>query len=211
MRIMYLKGRTSINTDEKILALRKKFLTRLRDSFGIAVDPDAYDDVPLDGVVDLGGGNHIMAYVLNEDANQRVMTKRGHDGSKVVAMPRASRLHEGGFRFVVGRAGIATSDPTPLPFGSTFLEGVYILEDSAAEDLEIEFAPALPILLNPWAASVIYQNLYHPVLGRGHVYAFSNSLENRAGDGIVLSNRGVLVFGNIDECLNDGTVCFDEE
>ena len=48
------------------------------------------------------------------------------------------------------------------------------------------------------------------MLGNGHVYSFVNALEVRQGEGIVLGNRGVLVFGNIDECENEGTVCFDD-
>lgn len=118
----YLKRRTSINTDEKIFALRKSFLVRLRDTFGIGLDPDSFDEIPLDGVIDLGGGNKIMAYVVNEAADQRVVTKRGHSGPKVAMMPIGSRLHEGGFRFVVGRAGIVTNEGR-IPFGSVWQEG----------------------------------------------------------------------------------------
>lgn len=59
--IDYLKLRTSYYTDENIFKLRHQFLERLRDDFGISLNPSEFDDVPLDGVVDLGGGNHIMA------------------------------------------------------------------------------------------------------------------------------------------------------
>jgi hypothetical protein len=105
-----------------------------------------------------------MAYVVNEDANQRIMTKRGHDGGKVIAMPRASRLHEGGFRFAVGRAGILTTDGR-IPFGSTFFQGIYLLEESTKSDFEISFHGADPTLLNAWSTAVKYEYLYHEVLG----------------------------------------------
>lgn len=192
--IDYLKRRTSLDTDEKIFALRKKFLVRLQEDFGIDFNPDDFDDVPLDGVVDLGGGNRIMAYVVNEASNQRVMTKRGPED--VALMPTGSRLHEGGFRFVVGRAGIVT-DTDRIPFGSVWTEGIYILEDSSAEDLEIEFYSNGPAILNGWATSVVFQNLSHPVMGDGKLYAIYPLPETQA-DGLLLAARGVLVFGNLE-------------
>jgi hypothetical protein len=194
--LYFLKLRTSYNTDERIFNLRKKFLTRLRDKFGIPLNPDGFDDVPLDGVIDLGGTNHIMAYVVNEQANQRVLTKRNTE--EAIIMPNGSRLHEGGFRFVVGRAGIMT-EKGRIPFGSIFQEGVYYLEDSTVPEKgwEINFHSEGPAILNGWASAVVYHALSHPVLGDGRMYAFFPfpfSKEN----GITLSGRGVMVFGNID-------------
>lgn len=193
----YFKLRTSLKTDADIKGLRAKFLRRLSHSFGIDINPNKYDEIPLDGVIDLGGGNKILPYVVNEDANQRVMTKRGHDGNKVVPMPAASRLHEGGFRLVVGRAGIATNDGR-YPFGSTFTEGIYILEDSVGGDLEIDFYCDGPVQLNGWATAVAYNHLYNEKLGEGRLYA-TIPLPFVEDDGILISIRGVLVFGNLDE------------
>lgn len=192
----YLKRRTSINTDEKIFGLRKSFLVRLRDTFGINLNPDSYDEIPLDGVIDLGGGNKIMAYVVNEAADQRVVTKRGHSGPKVDMMPIGSRLHEGGFRFVVGRAGIVTSEGR-IPFGSVWQEGVYLMEDSSAVDFEISFYSLGPAILNGWATTVVFQYLYNPTLGEGRFYAIYPFPETQP-DGIRLLNRGALVFGNLE-------------
>lgn len=194
--ILFLQRRTSYKTEDKIRALRKRFVTRLRDTFGIELTPSDYDGIPLDGVIDLGGGNKIMAYVVNEDANQRVVTKRGFNGTKTATMPRGSRLHEGGFRYVVGRAGIVTADGR-IPFGSIFQEGLYILEDSSARELEIEFYSNGPSMLNGWSTTVAYQNLFHPVLGDGKMYALY-PFPVRRPDGIELLNRGALVFGNLE-------------
>jgi hypothetical protein len=195
--IDYLKRRTSYNTDEKIFGLRKRFLARLKNSFKVKLEPDDYDDIPLDGVIDLGGGNRIMAYVVNEDSNQRVITKRGPiDVQEPSWMPSGSRLHEGGFRFVVGRAGIKT-EIDRIPFGSVWTEGVYLLEDSTDEDLEIEFYSNGPAILNGWATTVVFQNLYNEKLGDGKFYAIYPLAETRP-DGIKLLARGVLVFGNLE-------------
>lgn len=193
--IQYFKRRTSLSSDIAIKKLRTRFLKRLHDSFGIDVNHNQYNDIPLDGVIDLGGGNKILPYVVNEDANQRVMTKRNLD--KAIAMPPASRLHEGGFRLVVGRAGIDTNDGR-YPFGSTFTEGIYILEDSADEDLEIEFYCDGPVQLNGWATAVAYNHLYNKNLGKGRLYA-TIPLPFVEDDGILISIRGALVFGNLDE------------
>ena len=176
--------------------LRTKFLTCLRDTFGIKILPSDYDNIPLDGVIDLGGGNHILPYIVNDDANQRVMTKRGHDGNKVVAMPPGSCLHEGGFRLVVGCAGINTNDGR-YPFGSMFTEGVYIIEDSAAADIEIEFWCDGPIQLNAWATGVVYNHLYNEQLGEGKLIAAVPLPMVEGSAGTPLNVRGSLVFGNL--------------
>ncbi|KAL3916668.1 MAG: hypothetical protein SGILL_005072 [Bacillariaceae sp.] len=195
--IEYLMKRTSYNTDDKIHALRKKFLSRLKNDFQINLEPDDYDDIPLDGVIDLGGGNKIMAYVVNEVVNQRIMTKRGPLGVQEPAlMPSGSRLHEGGFRFVVGRAGIQTEFDR-IPFGSVWTEGVYLLEDSLDEDLEIDFYSNGPAILNGWATTIVWQNLYNEKLGDGKLYGIFPLPETREG-GLLLLVRGVLVFGNLE-------------
>lgn len=148
-------------------------------------------------MVDLGGGNKIMAYVVNEDSNQRIISKRGPPGVQDPAlMPSGSRLHEGGFRFVVGRAGIVTLEGR-IPFGSVWTEGVYILEDSTSQDLEISFYSNGPAILNGWATTEAYQNLFHPQLGDGKMYAIYPLPETRS-DGVILLVRGVLVFGNLE-------------
>ena len=220
----YLNYRTSVNTDQAILDLRKRFLTRLADTFGIDLNPDDYDDIPLDGVVDLGGGNLIMAYVVNEDANLRIMTKRNPEG-KSTSMPPGSRMHEGGFRFVVGRSGIVTAKGR-IPFGSIFQEGVYVIEDPVKEfntdgcgggvtdvsglfnsplatsdsgtscfTWEINFHSIGPSTLNGWTSFVVYQALESQELGDGELYATYAAPENRPS-GLVIGARGVLVFGN---------------
>ena len=43
-------------------------------------------------------------------------------------------IHEGGFRFVVGRAGGIMTEKGRIPFRSIFQEGVYYLEDSTVPE-----------------------------------------------------------------------------
>lgn len=179
---------------KKIKALRTQFLKRLKDTFGIDIKHNDYDNIPLAGEIDLGGRGKIVSYVVNENANQRTMTKRG--SSITSSMPPASRLHEVGFRLVVGRAGISTNDGT-LPFGSMILEGLYILEDSIAGDLEIEFHSIGPIQLNGWSTAVVYNHLFNDALGEGRFSAMV-PLASVSKDGIRVKVRGVLVFGNLD-------------
>lgn len=192
--ISTFKTRTTKTTDKKIKALRTQFLKRLKDTFGIDIKHNDYDNIPLAGEIDLGGRGKIVSYVVNENANQRTMTKRG--SSITSSMPPASRLHEVGFRLVVGRAGISTNDGT-LPFGSMILEGLYILEDSIAGDLEIEFHSIGPIQLNGWSTAVVYNHLFNDALGEGRFSAMV-PLASVSKDGIRVKVRGVLVFGNLD-------------
>jgi hypothetical protein len=103
-----------------VLLWRTSFLEHLVHTFDINVDKSTL----------------VAVIVVNEQANQRALTKRGHDGLKVTPMARASRLNECGFRFIVGRAGIMRSDGR-ISFGTTHVQGLYLFEDSSEQDLEI--------------------------------------------------------------------------
>ena len=193
--LQYLKTRTSLTTDDDILALRSSFLNRLVDYFEIDFDPSDYDDIPLDGEIDFGGAGKITAYVVNEDANQRVMTSNGPNGA--VAMPPASRLHEGGFRYVVGRAGMNTKWGR-LPFGSMILEGRYVMEDAENRDREMQFHSLGAIQMNGWATSVVYNYVYDKDYGEGRLSAMV-PLPIVEKDGIAVKVRGSMVFGNLGD------------
>jgi hypothetical protein len=101
-------------------------------------------------------------------------------------------IHEGGFRFVVGRAGIMTERPYSIWI---YLSGRSILPwrlDSPWKRLRNKYPQR-----RTWTSAVVYHAFSHPVLGDGRMYAFFPfpfSIE----DGITLSGRGVMVFGNID-------------
>eukprot|EP00755_Sulcionema_specki_P025104 Sspe_Gene.15544::Locus_5410_Transcript_1_1_Confidence_1.000_Length_3642::g.15544::m.15544 len=165
----FLKRKTSINTNTLILQLRTQFLERLKTEFGIAQIRCAtcYDDVPLDGVVDLGGGNHIVAYEVNEAANFRLTSKYLKGSGDWTPMPQGSRIHEGGFRLLTGRAGINTT-AGHLPYGSLLHEGVYLLEDDGAE-WEFTFHSDIPTLSNTWAMSIASFKVHSPVFGEGRM------------------------------------------
>jgi hypothetical protein len=197
--IEYFKFRTSLQTEEKILALRKQFLERLRDEFGIVlINPDAYDEIPLDGVIDLGGGTHITGYVVNEDANQRVLTRQSEPNGHTTVFPSASFLHEGGFRLVVGRAGLNTVDGRS-PFGTTIQEGIYVMENgdsTMTTNVEMPFHSLALVDLNSWSTSVIYNYVQHPEYGEGRVLT-AQPMPLVGSDGIHLKISGSLVFGNV--------------
>jgi len=198
--ILFFKRRTSLNTDVKILELRRNFLERLKNQFLISVigDVSQYDHIPLDGVIDLGGGNRILGYAVNEDANQRVLTRQGLPGSMTRAMPPGSRLHEGGFRLVVGRSGLTTIDGRAA-FGATIMQGIYILENgnSDGSDAEISFHSIGLVELNAWSTSLVYQNLHHDHYGNGRLIS-AQPMPLVDAEGTHLKISGVLVFGNVD-------------
>lgn len=196
--VLFMKRRTSLKTDEDIHQLRKDFLTRLKDEFFISaiVDADQYDDIPLDGEIDLGGGNRIVGYVVNEDANQRVLTKETE--VEGIAMPGGSRLHEGGFRLVVGRSGIDTIDGRAA-FGTTITQGIYVIENgspSGDSDAEIEFYSLGLVELNSWSTSIVYQRLYSETYGEGRLLS-AQPMPKVDPYGIHLKVSGALVFGNV--------------
>lgn len=189
---------TSLQTDQDILALRKSFMARLRSRYGIDVDPDGFDDIPLDGEIDLGGGNQILAYVVNEAVKMRVLSKMSDNGS-VDVMPPGARLHEGGFVLRVGRAGIDTFAGR-VPFGTLYKNGVYILEDPLElQEEEIFFQDDLPIFLDGWSTSVVYQTVESPKYGKGVLLA-ANPLvmDDNDNAGLRIRYRGSMLFGNTD-------------
>lgn len=195
----FFKRRTSLTEDEDILGIRKSFLSRLRDEFFISAvgNIDDYDEIPLDGVIDLGGGNKIVGYAVNEYGNQRVLMKQGLPGDPAVVMPEGSRLHEGGFRLVVGRSGIDSIDGR-LPFGTTIMQGIYILENGNPDgsDSQINFHSLGVVDLNSWSTSVVFQYLHHDVYGEGRLLA-AQPMPKVDERGIHLKVCGVLIFGNV--------------
>lgn len=195
--IEFFERRTSLRRESDMFGLRRQFLNRLVGTFGIDLDPSAYDDVPLDGIIDLGGGNTIMGYVVNEKANQRVLTRQGAPGDPTTSLPPASRLHEGGFRLVVGRSGLDTIDGRS-PFGTTILEGIYVLENgnSMGEAVEIPFHSLGVIDHNAFSTSNIYHHLSHPEYGEGRLIA-SQPMPKVESNGLHLLIGGVMVFGNV--------------
>ena len=64
--------------------LRQSFLTMLKEDFGVKLvgDPQSYFDMPLTNQIDLGQGNTVMPYVVNNLANLRIMTKFNYNTSE---------------------------------------------------------------------------------------------------------------------------------
>ena len=112
-------------------------------------------------------------------------------------MPGGSRLHEGGFRLVVGRSGINTIDGRS-PFGTTIMQGIYVLENGnpGGGDAEINFHSIGLVDLNSWSTSVVYQYLYHDIFGEGRLLA-AQPMPKLDDAGIHLKISGSLIFGNV--------------
>eukprot|EP01129_Flabellula_baltica_P008773 TRINITY_DN3512_c1_g7_i1.p1 TRINITY_DN3512_c1_g7~~TRINITY_DN3512_c1_g7_i1.p1 ORF type:complete len:1179 (-),score=292.00 TRINITY_DN3512_c1_g7_i1:130-3666(-) len=166
--IKYLKGSTSYNTDEKIFELRKQFLYRILNEYGIPVNPEGFDNIPLDGVVDLGGGNRIQAYEVNDEANFRILSRADLASQSAGVMPKGSRVREAGFRLVFGRAGMNTKWGH-LPQGTILTEGVYILENIESDDskTEVQFHSHHPLISDWWSSGVITNHVFSERFGNG--------------------------------------------
>ena len=70
-----------------------------------SINPDAFWFDELGNTLDLGGGNKVEPYIVTEAAQHKLV------GMKELTEPSFIpnvRIHEGGFRFVAGRAGIQT-------------------------------------------------------------------------------------------------------
>jgi hypothetical protein len=78
--IQYLRKWTSLKSDFGIRLLRQAFLEMLKDDFGIVeiIDPKEYFEMPLHAQIDLGGGNTILPYVVNEMANFRIRIRANY-------------------------------------------------------------------------------------------------------------------------------------
>ena len=88
--IQYLQRLTSFKSDHDIKMLRQSFLSLLLNDFGIQAvgDPANYFDMPVVNQIDLGGGNTVVPYVVNELANMRILAradfKSGDNASKTM-------------------------------------------------------------------------------------------------------------------------------
>lgn len=192
----YFKEQTSYNSDEKIAVLRKRFLTRLRDDFGVTgINPDGFDDIPVDAKVDLGGGTSVQAYEVSDNANLRILSKIDSVADTAETLPKGSRVREVGFRIVFGRAGRGTKYGH-LPQGTMLSEGVYIMENTEFEGsrLEVSFFSNFPVVSDWWSSGVISNTVECPEYGTGAaLLAVTAPMMSSAG-GKHVNIRGTIKF-----------------
>jgi hypothetical protein len=198
--IQYLKQWTSLKDDFGIRNLRTSFIKMLRNDFGIDIpDPDEFLELPLHAQIDLGGGNTVLPYVVNELANFRVLTRA--DYNDLLQNPPEqrvnSRLHEGGFRLLIGRAGMKTKLGF-FPFKSMITKGIYVIENEPVQGTnhEMEFQSFVPFHSDTWSSGHIINDVYSPIYGIGRIQlAITMPLPATGGKkGMTLNNRGSLVF-----------------
>jgi hypothetical protein len=198
--IEYLKRWTSVKRNGEIQQLRHDFLTMLVDTYGIAAaDPGLFWDEPLENQIDLGGGSHVVPYVVNHASNQRMMTKKS-GGRMTQWGDLDGRLHEGGFRLLVGRAGLTSPTFGYLPFGTLIVKGVYVLEhdpDLMGETREIGFESSLPVVSGAWSTSVVENKLTSEEFGEGVAYEVV-PMSSHTHAGLALNIRGAFVFKNAE-------------
>ena len=172
-------------------------VVRLRDKFGIEVitNPNDFNDIPLDGEIDLHGGNRSVAYQVNEAVKLRVLSKS--DASMTTTLTiGAGRLHECGFLLRVGRAGIWSSTlGSRLPCGTLIQEGVYVLEEKRnGKTEEFTFDSQLPTFLDARATSTVHQKVFHPKYGTGQLLVANPMLADDDSKGLPVGYRGSIVF-----------------
>jgi hypothetical protein len=197
--IQYLKQWTSLKDDFAIRNLRTSFIKVLRNDFGIDIpDPDEFFEMPLHAQIDLGGGNTILPYVVNELANLRVLTRADYNDLKHRPEQRVnSRLHEGGFRLLMGRAGMKTKLGF-FPFQSMITKGIYIIQNEPVQGTnhEMEFQSFVPFHSDTWSSGHIVNDVYSAIYGIGRMHlSIPMPLPATGGKrGMTLNNRGALVF-----------------
>jgi hypothetical protein len=197
--IQYLKQWTSLKADFAIRNLRTSFIKMLRSDFGIDIpDPDDFLEMPLHTQIDLGGGNTILPYVVNELANLRVLTRADYNDLQYPPEQRVnSRLHEGGFRLLIGRSGLKTKLGF-FPFQSMITKGIYVIENEPVQGTnhEMEFQSFVPFHSDTWSSGHIINDVYSPSYGIGRMQlAITMPLPATGGKkGMTLNNRGSLVF-----------------
>jgi len=137
-----------------------QFFKQVMEINSINADVFWFDD--LGNTLDLGGGNKVEPYIVTEAAQHKLV------GMKELMEPSFIpnvRIHEGGFRFVAGRAGIQTFTGF-IPFGSIILFGYYVFEFPTGR-VEISYADEYPQIPNSNNHFVIQQHVTHKDHGVG--------------------------------------------
>jgi hypothetical protein len=75
-----------------------------------------------------------------------------------------SRIQEGGFRLVMGRAGMNTNRGY-FPFGTMITKGIYVIENEPTPGVnhELEYQSFVPLHSNHWATGYIVNDVYRYV------------------------------------------------
>merc|ERR1719471_403071 len=137
-----------------------QFFRQVHDISAIDADSFWYDD--LGNTLDLGGGNRVQPYIVTEAAQHRLIGMKQASNATFI---ENVRIHEGGFRFVTGRAGMQTLSGF-LPFGSMILFGYYVFEFPDGRQ-EISFADEFPQIPNTNSHFAIQQHVTHNEHGVG--------------------------------------------
>jgi len=138
----------------------------MKSDMGIGNIADTYYSDPLENQLDLGTGNTILPFVVSESVGARIMvgTKMGQQYCS------DARVHEGGFRLMVGRAGLTSSVFGYLPYGSTILRGYYVIECPELDSpLKMKFWDRAPMIPNNVIHYDVWQTVEHEEFGSGQV------------------------------------------
>jgi len=169
---------TPLKDEASIKAFRADFIEHLRDYVGIKrvlnadLGPELYDDEPIANTIDLGGGNVLVPYALNDAFNQRVVARVTPNSTTDFPddggfLNPGARVRECGFKLQVGRAGIS-STAEYVPFGSVVRFGMYVLELPEG-DLLMRFKDNFPTFPSPVSHYEMTQTIESDEWGAGHM------------------------------------------
>jgi len=165
----YFKQRLGFS-DEEIRAFRYEALTFFRDHFQVSqVDPDFFNDQPLNITLDLGGGNHIIPYTVVDQANHHLVGMRSPDG----AVLSNARVHEVGFVLNVGRAGLWSYFGGHIQFGGMIHYGYYVVELDSGDNVPVKFYDHYPQVPNTNSHFAVVQRVIHPEYGYGTLHGLA--------------------------------------
>ncbi|CEM09923.1 unnamed protein product [Vitrella brassicaformis CCMP3155] len=146
--IEFLKTHTTIVSDADIRAMRVEFLERvLGDRFGIPISEDILGTattLPLTATMYVPGGR-VEAYVVNRAADFRSLSFVVGSGASSLT-GKEPTIHEGGWRYVVGKGGFSGQDVGDLLHGDMILMGMYVIDPPAGCSWEREASFPSPLL-----------------------------------------------------------------
>lgn len=148
--------------DAKIMEYRAECLKFFEEEMGVPNIIDEYYSDPLDNQLDLGTGNNIAPYTVNKALKHR--TVAAHNGDDIFC--QESRIHEGGFRVSVGRAGINSPRWGFLPFGTVILRGFYVI-DCPEKLYVIAFQDITPLMPTQLVHFEVIQKIVSDDFGEG--------------------------------------------
>lgn len=158
-----------------IRTLRRDFINYLVNIMGIDSEFNrglsfvSHEGAPVENTLDLGSGNVIVPYVLNENSQMHAtswVVRQVRNTFRETSTLERTPVQEGGFALVVGRAGMRSTMPPQagifglnLPYGTVVKYGfrVLFLESDPDNPVVMQFQDVFPEEANFQVTSEVLQ------------------------------------------------------